>query len=154
MTVSISSPVTGAAQTGLTSPTYTMTADVAPNAQGKQQAVTALGGTQTGVRTHSASDPFTVTIERPAVIRQVPVVAASGTLPQVPRNVYVLRVRKGVLPVAGQAPQPALLELRMNVPAGSDTADPANLRAALSLMGGAIAQVSAGLGDTLVTGLI
>lgn len=154
MTVVISSPVTGSAQTGLTSPTYTLTADVAPNAQGKQQAVTSLGGTQTLVRTHSASDPFTVTIERPATIRQVPVVASGGTLPQVPRNVYVFRVRKGVLPVAGQAPQPALFELRMNVPAGSDTADPANLRAALSLLGGAIAQVSAGLGDTLVTGLI
>lgn len=60
MAYSPSSPVTGGTQTGLTSPTYTLTADIAPSALGKQHAVTALGGTQTGVRTSSAADPFTV----------------------------------------------------------------------------------------------
>jgi hypothetical protein len=154
MTVSITSPVTGSAQTGLTSPTYTLTTDVAPNAQGKQQAVTALGGTQTNVRTHSASDPFTVTIERPAVIRTVPILAVGATLPPVPRNTYVLRVRKGVICVVGQASQPCLIEARLNIPAGSDLNDPSNLRAAVSLLIGALTQVSAGLGDTVVQGLI
>lgn len=154
MTVAISTPVTGGAQTGFTSPTYTLTVDVAPNSQGKQHAVTALGGTQALVRTHSASDPFTFTVERPAVIRTVPNLPVGATLPQVPRNTYVLRVRKGVTCVVGQAPQPALCELRINVPAGSDINDPANLRAMLSLMGGGIAQMMAGIGDTAVTGLI
>lgn len=150
----ISSPVAGSSQTGLTSPTHTLTADVAPNAFGRQYAVTSLGGTQTNVRTHSASDPFTVTLERPAVIRSVPQVAANGTLPKVPLNTYVLRVRKGVVCVTGQAPQLAQFELRMGIPAGSDVTDPANLRSALSLMGGAIAQISASLGDMLVTGIV
>lgn len=49
MTWSPSSPLTGASQSDLTSPTYTLTSDVAPNSNGEQAAVTALGGTQTGV---------------------------------------------------------------------------------------------------------
>lgn len=154
MSFSPTTPVTGTAQTGLTSPTYTIAADTAPSALGRQWAVTALGGTQTGVRTHSASDPFTVTMERPAAFRAVPSVVAGSSLPQVPRNKYVLRVRKGVIPVVGQGAQPALFELVMNVPAGSDTADSANLRAALSLLFGVASQVSAGVGDTIVTGIL
>ena len=59
------SPVTGAAQTGLTTPTYTFVADVAPDANGKQVAVTALGGTQVGVTPHSVASPFTGTFVRP-----------------------------------------------------------------------------------------
>ncbi len=154
MTVSLTTPVTGSAQTGLTSPTYTITSDTAPSALGRQWAVTALGGTQTNVRTHSASDPFTVTIERPAAFRAVPSVVAGSSLPQVPRNKYVLRVRKGVVPVVGQAAQSALFELIMNIPAGSDTSDSVNLRAALSLLFGAATQASAGIGDTIVTGIL
>jgi len=154
MSFSPTTPVTGTAQTGLTSPTYTIAADTAPSALGRQWAVTALGGTQTGVRTHTASDPFTVTMERPATFRAVPSVVAGSSLPQVPRNKYVLRVRKGVIPVIGQGAQPALFELVMNVPAGSDTADSANLRAALSLLFGVASQVSAGVGDTIVTGIL
>lgn len=52
MTISLTTPVTGAAQTGLTSPTYTHVVDTPPNAYTKQYAVTALGGTQTGVDVH------------------------------------------------------------------------------------------------------
>lgn len=154
MTISLSSPVTGSAQTGLTSPTHTLTADVGPNNSSRQHAVTALGGTQTSVRTHSASDPFTITAERPANLLAPPVVANGATLGRVGRNEYKLRVRKGVICVVGQNPQIAIFELRMSIPAGSDLNDPANLRSALSLMGGAIAQVSAGLGDTVVNGIL
>lgn len=154
MGFSPTSPVTGTSQTGLTSPTYTLSSDTAPTALGRQYAVTALGGTQTSVRTHTATDPFTVTIERPAQFRTVPAVVSGSSLPQVPRNKFVLRVRKGVLPVVGQAAQPALFELVMNVPAGSDSADPANLRAALSLLFGVASQQSAGIGDTVVTGIM
>lgn len=50
MTIALSSPVTGGAQTGFTSPTYTLTADTPPaGSGGKQYAATALGGTQAGV---------------------------------------------------------------------------------------------------------
>lgn len=148
-------PVTGAAQTGLTSPTYTITADVAPNASSRQFAVTALGGTQTGVAISSVSAPFTVTAERPATFRQLgtpnPV---TGIVSQIPRNKYVVRTRKGVIPLAGQNPQVMLIETVIHVPAGSDTADPLSVRAALSLHLGALAQTSAGIGDTVTSGIL
>ena len=97
MTISLTSPITGAAQTGLTSPTYTHVADVAPTINGKQYAVIALGGTQTNVRTHAISDPFTLTYDRPAQPKALqnpnPVTGRYGSIP---KNRHVFRVRKGV----------------------------------------------------------
>jgi hypothetical protein len=54
----------------------------------------------------------------------------------------------------GQAAQFANFELTISLPAGSDAADPANIRAALSLLFGAASQQSAAFGDTLVTGVL
>lgn len=150
-----SSPCTGAPQTGLTSPTYTLSADVAPNSHSEQLAVTALGGTQTGVEAHSVSAPFTITMERPANFRQVgspnPV---TGILGSVPRNVYTLRTRKGVVPLAGQAYQTMLIETKISVPAGADSADPESVRAALSAHAGVLWDDSAGIGDVLINGVL
>lgn len=156
MSFTLTTPVTGGAQTGLTTPTYTIAADTAPTSAGKQYAVTALGGTQTGVDSASSpSKPFTVTLERPATLRALPALNGStGVLPNVPRNVYKIRVRKGVVPLTGQAPQTLIAELAISVPAGADTADAANIRAAMSLLIGSLNQISASIGDTLVTGVI
>lgn len=155
MTVNVSSPVTGGAQTGLTSPTYTLTSDTAPDANGRQWAVTSLGGTQTGVTTHSVASPFTLTIWRPKNLRTLgqPNVN-TGVVANVPNNTYKFIVRKGVVPLAGQASRTAVFTLQMDVPAGSDSADPEDIRAAMSLLIGAANQVSAGLGDTLVSGIL
>jgi hypothetical protein len=156
MSFTLTSPITGGTQTGLTTPTYTIAADTAPTSAGKQYAVTALGGTQTGVDTASSpSKPFTVTLERPATLRALPSLNGStGVLPNVPRNVYKIRVRKGVVPLSAQAPQTLIAELAISVPAGADTADPANIRAAMSLLIGSLNSISASIGDTLVTGVI
>jgi hypothetical protein len=155
MTITVTSPVTGAAQTGLTSPTYTLTADIAPDSNGKQNAVTALGGTQTGVNTHSVAAPFTITATRPKVFRVLgkpnPV---TGLIKEVPMNTYTVLTRKGVLPLAAQPYVNAMFKTTMSIPAGSDVADPANLRAGLSAHIGALYQQSAGIGDTAVSGII
>lgn len=155
MSVNLTTPVTGGAQTGLSSPTYTITADKGPNANSNQWAVTATGGTQVGVNISSVSSPFTITVERPATFRQLsqpnPV---TGRVSNVPRNKYVLRVRKGVVPLTGQSPQVMLAEAVFWVPAGADVADAANVRAALSLLIGGLNQVSAGLGDTVTSGVL
>lgn len=149
------SPVTGSAQTGLTSPTYTLTTDTAPAPNAKQFAVTSLGGTQAGVDTHSVARPFTLTMFRPLTTRILGVInALTGRLNGVPRNVYTVITRKGVTPLAGQPSETAVFETRMSIPAGSDLADPANLRAALSLHFGACSQQSAGIGDTTVNGIL
>jgi hypothetical protein len=42
----------------------------------------------------------------------------------------------------------------MDIPAGTDTADPQNLRAALSLLVGSLNQQSAGVGDLFVNGVL
>lgn len=156
MSFTLTTPVTGGAQTGLTSPTYTIAADTAPTSAGKQYAVTALGGTQTGVDASSTpSKPFTITLQRPTSLKVLSVVdPVTGQLRNVPTNTYKIIVRKGVLPLAGQAARVLNATLTIDVPAGSDSADAANIRAAMSLLIGSLNQISASIGDTLVTGVI
>lgn len=149
------SPVTGAAQTGFTAPTYTHVADTAPNANGKQVAVTALGGTQTGVTTHTVASPFTLTFVRPKSFKLLgqpnPV---TGRLPSVPMNSYSVITRKGVTPLSGQPAKAMVIRTIIDVPAGADSYDAANVRAALSAHIGALSQQSAGVGDTAATGIM
>lgn len=156
MSFTLSSPVTGGAQTGFTSPTYTLASDTAPTSAGKQYAVTGIGGTQAGVDTSSSpSRPFTITLSRPQSLKTLGVVdPVTGALRSVPRNTYKILVRKGVTPLAGQSAVPLQVRLEMDVPAGSDAADAANIRAAMSLFIGSLSQISASIGDTLVTGVI
>lgn len=154
MAVSLSSPVTGAAQTGLTSPTYTVAADSNPENHAKQWYVSATGGTQTGVTTHSVSSPFTVSFWRPKAFKMINWVSGlvGGQVRAVPRNTYKVITRKGVTPAADQAPQVLLVVTTIDVPAGAESFDSANVRAALSLHLGSLAQQSSGLGDTCVVG--
>lgn len=148
-----STPVTGAAQTSFTTPTYTLTVDTAPTIFGKQHYVSALGGTQAGVNTHSVSAPFTHMFVKPAVLKTLgnpnPV---TGRLPSVPNNTYQLITRKGVVPLAGQPARTMIIRTIIDVPAGADSYDIANVRAALSSHIGLLNQQSSGVGDTANTG--
>lgn len=155
MTFALTSPITGAAQTGLTSPTYTLTADTPPNANSKQSVVTALGGTQTGVVSHTVAAPFSIAMFRPQNPQVLgPVSPVTGVLTKVPTNNYKVVTRKGVLPLAGQAYRTMIVTTTIEVPAGADSADAANIRAALSAHIGALSQQSAGIGDTTVQGVL
>lgn len=153
MTINITSPLSGGAQTGFTSPTYTFTVDVPPLGRGKQWACTALGGTQVGVRTHSGSDPFTVLYQPPAVTRAGPIANSQGIVARPAMNVHKFVVRKGVNYATNQAPAVSLVRIEVEQPAGSDLQDPANLRALISVTEGLLWQLAAGLGDTVVTGV-
>lgn len=148
-------PVTGGPQTGFTSPTYTLTADYAPDATGRQYAVTALGGTQTGVTTHSASSPFTVTMFRPKSFKALGQPdPGTGVIYRVGKNTWKIIVRKGVTPAADQSAQPMLCSLEMSVPAGADTYDAANVKACLSLLFGVAWESSSDVGDSLISGIL
>lgn len=155
MTINITSPVTGTAQTGLTSPTYTLASDIAPTPNGKQQIVSALGGTQTGVAVHSVALPFSVSVFKPQVLKTLgqPNVN-TGTISNIGKNSYKIITRKGVVSLVGQAPQICVITTEISVPAGADTNDLASIRAALSLHIGSLSQQSAGIGDTAGTGTI
>jgi hypothetical protein len=156
MSFTLTSPVTGGAQTGFTTPTYTLVTDTAPTSAGKQYAVASIGGTQTGVDTASSpTRPFTITLSRPQVLRALsPVDPVTGVLRSVPRNTYTIRARKGVTPLSGQSAVTMQGTVTLDIPAGADIADAANVRACLSLLIGALNQISASIGDTAVTGVI
>lgn len=155
MTVTVTSPVTGAAETGFTAPTYTHVADQAPDVNAKQIAVTALGGTQAGVIVHSVAAPFTSAVWRPKTFKVLPKTnPVTGQLSSVPMNTYKVITRKGALPLAGQPYAIARITTIIEIPAGADTADPANLKAMQSLHIGVLNQVSAGLGDTTIAGVL
>lgn len=150
-----SSPVTGAAVTGLTSPTYTLTSDTPANSNSKAWAVTSLGGTQTNVDVHLASKPFQLWASRPANIRVAPLPnPVTGYIPTSPRNVYSVGVKKGASPLAGQAAQLINIRTDYSVPAGCDVAEPEEIRAAVSLHSGAIWANADGIAQTLINGVL
>lgn len=156
MAYSPTSPLTGLVVNGFTSPTYTLTSDRVPNGiVGSQWLVSALGGTQTGVTTHSVSSPFTVTVTRP---NQLKALAApnplTGVVRNVPRNVYKVLVRKGATPAADQSEEVAIMELNIRVPAGTDSYDSAELAAMLSLFGGFITDQKDEILDAMKTGSV
>jgi hypothetical protein len=155
MSFSPSSPVTGAAVTGLTTPTYTLLTDVAPNINGKQFAISALGGTQTGVDVNSVSKPFTVSFFRPPQLRTLPQAnPVTGVIKNVPVNTYKLISRKGAAPAVNQNSMVARVTTIIEVPAGTDTYEPEDLRAMLSLHFGVGWAQASGIADTIVSGVI
>lgn len=149
------SPVTGATQSTLTTPTFTIVADSAPTAYSKQYSVSALGGTQTGVTAHSVSSPFTGTMFRPATLKTLqPVNPVTGVLRSVPMNDYAILTRKGVLPLAGQSPKVLPIRTTLSIPAGSDTADPVSIASAISFHIGLLSQLAEEIRKTALTGTV
>lgn len=154
MALTPSSPVTGGAQTGFTSPTYTLVIDSKPDNFSNQWYVSAIGGTQAGVNIHTATAPFTLKISRPQSIRKLPAFGVGQVVTNVPRNKYTVEVRHAALPAAGQPTQDVQAMATLSIPAGSETADIANVRAAISLLVGTLSQLSAELGNTAQSGAI
>lgn len=153
--ITLPASITGGAQTGFTTPGYTTTVDTPVDVNSKQVAITAITGTQAGVDAHSVARPFTVSVTRP---KQFQVLGkpnpVTGVIGAVPRNIYKVLVRKGVTVLAGQPSQVAIVRMEIEVPAGADIADAASLRAAVSSAIGVCTSISAGLGDTLVNGVM
>lgn len=155
MSFAPTSPVTGAAVAGLTSPTYTLTTDVAPNIHGKQYAVTALGGTQTGVDVNSVSKPFSVSFFRPASLKVLPQAnPVTGLYKSIPVNTYKLITRKGAVPAANQNSMVARITTIIDVPAGVDTYEPEEVRAMLSAHAGVLWAQASGISDTVISGVL
>lgn len=144
------SPLTGAAQTGLTSPTYTLTSDAAPSQNGKQFAVTTIGGTQTGVAATSASAPFTITLFKPANFKQAKY-DANGVALVALLNATKLITRKSVSVDSAGTKRVMLVTTTIDTPAGADTYAGSSCRAALSCHFGALADASSSIGDAVVT---
>lgn len=155
MSFNPASPVTGATVPGFTTPTYTISSDTPPDVNAKQYAVTALGGTQAGVTINTVSKPFSITMFRPKVLRGLPAAnPATGVVKSVPVNQYKIVTRKGAVPLTNQAAQNMIITTTIAVPAGTDTFEPAELKAALSAHFGVLSAQSSGIADTIVTGVL
>lgn len=146
MSIALTSPITGLAQTGFTTPTYAHVTDTPPDVNAKQYAVTALGGTQVGVDVHAVDNPFTITVKRPRVLKTT----ANGVSA---RNNYEMLVRKGVVVDAVGTRKVAIIRVIYEIPVGAESHDPESLRAMNSAAGGTVSQASSGIGDTLVNGV-
>lgn len=155
MTWAPSGSVTGATVPGFTTPAYTVSADTFPGPNGKQFAITALGGTQTGVNVHSVSNPFTVAFARPVAFKMLPAAnPVSGLRPNVPRNVYKQITRKGVQAYANAPYATMLITTSAEIPAGADSYDAANVKAGWSSHVGILSNQSSGIADTLLSGIM
>lgn len=155
MSFSLSGTIAGGAQTGFTTPGYTVTQDNAVDGNVKRWVVTALTGTQAGVRVHSVSDEFSITIVKPKVMKVIQ--AFSSLLPNSFRpafNRYWLIIKKGSIPAAGLVSVPNVIRIPIDVAAGTDNYDAPNVRAMLSLAVGVLNNQSPGLGDTLCNGVL
>lgn len=154
MSFTPASPVTGATVPGFTSPTYTLMSDTAPNMNGKQWAVSALGGTQTGVDVNTVSKPFTISFFRPAVLKTLPQInPVTGVIKNIPVNTYKLITRKGAQPAVNQALQVGKITTIIEVPAGTETYEPEDIKAMLSAHAGVLWAQASGISDTVVTGV-
>jgi hypothetical protein len=156
MAISLSSPVTGGTMSQFTTPTYTVVSDTPGVSNSKAWVITATGGTQTNVRAHSVSDPFTYTVFKPVAPKALPTAnPVTGRYPaRIETNDYGFVTRKGVNYAANQAPVIALNSDVYKVPVGSDSYDSVNVRALVCFKVGATAQLSQGIADTLVNGVL
>lgn len=155
MTWSPDLTTTGGTQTNLSTPTYTLANDLPPDANSRQYVVTALGGTQTNVRVSTAGDPFTLTIRKDKSYKALPPKnPVTGAYGNIPLNKTEILCRKGLYVDGDSTVRVGNLRLIAELPAGSESADPANIRAMLSMMLGTIWEESADLGDSYVTGII
>lgn len=146
------SPVTGAAVPGFTSPTYTLSQDTAPTSSGKQFAVTGLSGTGLTTITGAAT-PFTHTFFKPPVLK-VKQVDSAGRAQSAPNNVYKCITRKSVMLDSFGTTRIMLVTTTIEVPAGSESYDPDDVKAALSSHIGLLSQQSSGVATTVLNGVL
>lgn len=160
MALNPTSPITGSAMTGFTSPTYTFSEDTT-DADSRRLVFTAAGGTQVGVETHSVSSPFFLTISRPKQIKFLPRAnPVSGLYPAIPVNEYRVKLCKGGTvngSIAGAASETqVLIDTRIRVPAGLELSsnDPEEIKAAICCYAGFMYSNASGLYDLVSTGLL
>lgn len=147
------SSTTGGTITGFTTPTFTLTDDIAPVVNAKQKTVTAVSGVGTGTA-NTASRPFTETFYKPAAVKALPAAnPVSGLRGQVPNNQYKLVIRKGGY-AAADVPVTAIARLTIDVPAGMETYNPDEVKSLVSFLVGLLNEESNDLADTLVTSVL
>lgn len=157
MAISPSSPLTGSAITGLTSPTYTLTSDTPPDVNAKAWVVTALGGTQTGVSVHKNEMPFRIIVRRPKVVKTPSARnSVTGQYVNSGKNEYTFTFVKGVNVLNGMSNtqyETIVAKLTLAVPAAVGN-DESQLSALASCLGGFVANQIQGIKDTSLNSVL
>jgi len=158
MSLNPTSPVTGAAVTGLTTPGYVFTEDQAPDGNTRKFVITSVTGTQTGVEAHSVASPFYVLVRRPSQVKTLGRInPVTGQPTSIPVNEHRVSLFKGAT-IAGTVATEAILvlDLRIRTPAGIDLVanDTEELKAALSFFGGFLSANASGLYDLICTNML
>jgi len=147
------SPIVGqTGVTGLTTPSYTVASGTAAVPNAKAFVVTNLGGTQTGVEVHTASNPFELTMYRPLVYKALGDLSA-GVPSSYPKNVYSVVTRKGIEVYTGIR-RIMTIKTVFDIPAGGEVIDPESISAALVAHAALLHVNAAAIRDSLITGAI
>lgn len=157
MAILFPASIDGTPQTGgFTSPKFVTTLDQKPDVSAVQVAVLSTTGTLPATVTmHTVSSPFTISYWRPKVFQILGRPdTLTGTINKVPTNKHKVITRKGVSIAAGQPARVVVIRTEIDVPAGAETIDIANVRAALSAHFGALSNLSSGIGDTVNNGVV
>lgn len=148
------SPVVGqTGVTGLTNPTWTLVEGTPPVSNAREFIVTALGGTQTGVETHTQANPFVITAYRPTVYRPLGDLNGNGVPSSFPKNVYSVVTKKGVEVYTGLR-RIATIKTVVEIPAGAEVQDAESISAALVAHAAVLHVNAAAVRDSLITGSI
>jgi hypothetical protein len=114
-----------------------------------------LGGTQTNVEVNSVSKPFSISFFRPSVLRTLPQAnPVTGIIKNVPLNTYKLITRKGAQPSLNQVSMVARITTIIEIPAGTDTYEPEDIKAMISAHFGTGWAQASGIADTVLTGVL
>jgi hypothetical protein len=104
---------------------------------------------------NTVSKPFTISFFRPPVLRTLPQAnPVTGVIKNVPVNTYKLITRKGALPASNQVAMVARITTTIDVPAGSDTYEPEDIRAMISAHFGVGWAQADGISQTVLTGVL
>jgi hypothetical protein len=155
MSTTIPATVTGVNIAALASMVLTVVASTPPETNAKRSIVTALtSGTAVGVRFHTVSDPFDVTVWAPKSPKSLPSPNQNGVYPPIPMNKYSIVVRKGLRSASGLASITSQLTIGFEVPAGAESYDSANVAAMLSAAAGWLNVLADDCYDNALTGSV
>lgn len=135
MSINLTGPTAAVTTTDskISAGTYTFVADQANDLRTKVFAVSAIGGTQTGVQKHTAEAPKQLMFRRPASYAQLGGYnQVSGKYSKVPKNVTRI-IGKGSAQVVLNQWEIIPMTLDIGIPAGSASYDAANVEASVMM---------------------
>lgn len=135
MALTMTGVITGAAVTGLTSPTFTLIADTSVSMYGKRSVVDTIGGTQPGVLKHSFDSQFYIDVKRPSEYKKLGTVnPVTGQLRDVPKNTFAVHIGKGAIPAVNQPAETVPIKIEFRIPAGTVSYSENDVKAEVSLL--------------------